>query len=232
MIPVSNLVQPLMLASVPLAEITPPTIASQPIGDWAKVHYRDRLFAKDEAIPARPGLLYLVEQGAIRLMGTTYTPAPFSRPLIPEGESEAVFLGFVRAGLPFELVARSPFHFQAYAHVDETKVIWLYWPDLELWPEIQQSVWAAFRYQHQRKLLWLSTLGQRRTIDRLVGVLTLLMEECGEPWQTGYRLPFPVTHAHLGSAIGSTRVTVTRLMGRLRGRGVIVMLDDNLIAMP
>lgn len=221
-----------MLAPVPLAEIALPTIASQPICDWAKAHYRDRLFAKDEPIPARPGLLYLVEQGAIRLMGMTQTQAPCSHARIPEEEPEEVFLGFVRAGLPFEFVARSPFNFHAYAHVDATKVIWLYWPDLERWPEIHQSVWAAFRYQHQRKLLWLSTLGQRRTIDRLVGVLTLLMEECGEPWQTGYRLPFPLTHAHLGSAIGSTRVTVTRLMGRLRERGVIVMLDDNLIAMP
>ncbi|TVQ58236.1 MAG: Crp/Fnr family transcriptional regulator [Spirulina sp. DLM2.Bin59] len=221
-----------MLAPVPLAEIAPPTIASQPICDWAKAHYRDRCFAKDEPIPARPGLLYLVERGAIRLMGMTQTPAPGSRPLSPAEQSEAVLLGFVRAGLPFEFVARSPFHFDAYAHVDGTQVIWLYWPDLELWPEIQQSIWAAFRYQHQRKLLWLSTLGQRRTIDRLVGILTLLMEECGEPWQGGYRLPFPLTHAHLGSAIGSTRVTVTRLMGRLRERGVIVISDDNLIGMP
>lgn len=57
----------------------------------------------------------------------------------------------------------------------------------------------AFRYQHQRKLLWLSALGQRRTIDRLLGFLTLLIEEYGEPAMSdtdpdvirGYCLPFP-----------------------------------------
>jgi CRP-like cAMP-binding protein len=98
----------------------------------------------------------------------------------------------------------------------------------------------AFRYQHQRKLLWLSALGQRRTIDRLLGFLTLLIEEYGEPAMSetdpdvirGYCLPFPLTHAQIGSAIGSTRVTVTRLMGKLRQRGLILTQGDNLICLP
>jgi CRP-like cAMP-binding protein len=75
-------------------------------------------------------------------------------------------------------------------------------------------------------------LGQRRTIDRLLGFLTLLIEEFGEPCQNGYCLPFPLTHAQIGSAIGSTRVTVTRLMGKLRQRGLIGTHGDNLICLP
>jgi CRP-like cAMP-binding protein len=90
----------------------------------------------------------------------------------------------------------------------------------------------AFRYQHQRKLLWLSTLGQRRTIDRLLGFLTLLIEEFGEPCDEGYCLPWALTHAQIGSAIGSTRVTVTRLMGKLRQRGLIRSYGDNLLCIP
>ncbi|NLQ06947.1 winged helix-turn-helix domain-containing protein, partial [Cylindrospermopsis raciborskii LB2897] len=39
----------------------------------------------------------------------------------------------------------------------------------------------------------------------------------------GYCLPFPLTHAQIGSAIGSTRVTVTRLMGKLRQRGLNIV---------
>jgi CRP-like cAMP-binding protein len=45
-------------------------------------------------------------------------------------------------------------------------------------------------------------------------------------------LPFPLTHAQIGSAIGSTRVTVTRLMGKLRQRGLIGIQGDNLIFLP
>jgi CRP-like cAMP-binding protein len=88
--------------------------------------------------------------------------------------------------------------------------------------------------------LWLSTLGQRRTIDRLFGFITLLIEEYGEyyvgPMGTeefrGYCLPWPLTHSQIGSAIGSTRVTVTRLMGKLRQQGLIYTQGDNLICLP
>jgi CRP-like cAMP-binding protein len=149
-------------------------------------------------------------------------------------------LGFVGAGQPFEIVAQSPFTLQAYAHVDQTAVLWMYWHDLDNWPHFRREVMDAFRYQHQRKLLWLSALGQRRTIDRLLGFLTLLIEEYGEPAMSetdpevirGYCLPFPLTHAQIGSAIGSTRVTVTRLMGKLRQRGLILTQGDNLICLP
>ena len=79
---------------------------------------------------------------------------------------EEAFLGFVGAGQPFEIVAQSPFTLQSYAHVDQTAVLWMYWHDLDNWPHFRREVMDAFRYQHQRKLLWLSALGQRRTIDR------------------------------------------------------------------
>ena len=36
----------------------------------------------------------------------------------------------------------------------------------------------------------------------------------------------------IGSAIGATRVTVTRLMGKLRQQGLIYTQDDNLICIP
>jgi CRP-like cAMP-binding protein len=153
---------------------------------------------------------------------------------------EEAFLGFVGLGQPFEIVAQSPFTLQAYAHVDQTSVVWMYWHDLDNWPHFRREVLDAFRHQHQRKLLWLSALGQRRTIDRLLGFLTLLVEEYGEPLVSeedpevlrGYCLPFPLTHAQIGSAIGSTRVTVTRLMGKLRQRGLLLTQEDNLICLP
>jgi CRP-like cAMP-binding protein len=145
---------------------------------------------------------------------------------------EDAFLGFVGAGYPFEIVAQSPFALQAYAHTEQTSVIWMYWHDLDNWPHFRKEVLDAFRYQHQRKLLWLSTLGQRRTIDRLLGFITLLVEEYGEPTEEGYCLPYPLTHAQIGSAIGSTRVTVTRLMGKLRQQGLILVEGDNLICLP
>ena len=40
----------------------------QDVFEWAKTHYRDRIFRKDEQIPTRPQLIYLVNQGAVRLV--------------------------------------------------------------------------------------------------------------------------------------------------------------------
>lgn len=213
-------------------EASRPFLTWQRIIDWSQEHYRVRSFAKDEKIPARPGLLYLVQRGAVRLVGSAQVNATSISARTVNVTPEEAFLGFVGAGQPFEIVAQSPFTLQSYAHVDQTSVLWMYWHDLDNWPHFRREVLDAFRYQHQRKLLWLSTLGQRRTIDRLLGFLTLLIEEFGEPSENGYCLPFPLTHAQIGSAIGSTRVTVTRLMGKLRQKGMICTQGDNLICIP
>lgn len=218
----------------PRPETARPFLTWQRILDWANEHYRCRTFSKDEKIPARPGLLYLVQRGAVRMVGVAQVSATH-RNLSSRAATatpEEAFLGFVGAGQPFEIVAQSPFTLHSYAHIDQTSVVWMYWHDLDNWPHFRREVLDAFRYQHQRKLLWLSTLGQRRTIDRLLGFLTLLIEEYGEPSENGYCLPWTLTHAQIGSAIGSTRVTVTRLMGKLRQRGLIYTQDDNLICLP
>jgi len=213
-----------------------PFLTWQRISDWAQKHYRSRTFTKDERIPVRTGLLYLVERGAVRLVSDAHIVASQRSQESPESLAEAAneeaFLGFVGAGQPFEIIAQSPFALQSYAHVDQTSVLWMYWHDLDNWPHFRREVLDAFRYQHQRKLLWLSTLGQRRTIDRLLGFLILLIEEFGQPYEEGYYLPWSLTHAQIGSAIGSTRVTVTRLMGKLRQRGLIRLYNDGLLAIP
>ena len=211
------------------SEETFSTSTWQNIIDWAQIHYRDRLFCRDEQIPTRPQLIYLVNRGVVRLVSRNE-----DRPEPSESEElqpEESFLGFVSAKKPFEIVAQSSFNICAYAHVDQTQVVWLYWEDLKNWPGFNQQLYEAFRYQHQRKLLWLSALGQRKTIDRLTSFLMLLLEEHGIAQEGICCLPYSLTHAQIGSAIGSTRVTVTRLMGKLRRQGIISVKNDNSICL-
>ena len=205
----------------------------QSIIDWAKIHYRDRIFSKDEQIPTRPQLIYLVNQGAVRLVSQAQNKRESEIAVESEeaelDQLEESFLGFVGAEKSFEIISQSSFSINAYAHVDQTHVAWLYWQDLENWPNFRQQLYEDFRYQHQRKLLWLSALGQRRTIDRLTSFLSLLVEEYGVEQGQNFCLPYTLTHAQIGSAIGSTRVTVTRLMGKLRRHGIISIRYDNSI---
>lgn len=217
------------------SETSEPFLIRQTIAEWGETHYRARLFSKDEAIPVRSGLLYLVSQGVVRVVGTNQS-------LIADEDLTATepnldfpqdnFLGFVGAGQPFEITSHSNFKVQAYAHWDQTQVIWLYWQDLDNWASFRQEVYASLRSQNQYRLLLLIALGQRKTIDRLLGFFRVIIEEYGEPCKEGYYLPYLLTHAQIGSAIGSTRVTVTRLMGKLRRQGLILIRNDSLICLP
>ena len=221
------------------------------VSDWAKARYRDRVFEKDQPIPTRQGLLYLVNKGVVRMIGSNKmlslshykgsSPPQAQFALLPktsnlqseiDEDSKDTFLGFIGAGQPFEIISDANYDLKAYAHIEDTEVIWLYWQDLDNWLDIRQQVYETFRYQHQRKLRWLSTLGQRRTMDRLRGFLALLIEEHGKPCREGYYLPYNLTHAQISSSIGSTRVTVTRLMGELRRQGKIKVLADNSLCIP
>ena len=121
-----------------------PLLSWQRIAEWAQTHYRDRFFSKDEQIPVRSGLLYLVNQGVVRLVGTNQSPVAdedesnFTAAESPPNFPQANFLGFVSSGQPFEIVARSDFQIRAYAHWEQTHVIWLYWQDLTNWQHFRQ----------------------------------------------------------------------------------------------
>lgn len=225
-----------MQFSEKMSEESSPALTWKDVISWAQTHYRDRIFDKDEQIPTRPQLIYLVNQGVIRLVSQNLNLPETSSKIKSEDleeweseQSESSFLGFIGVERPFEIVTQSSFTINAFAHVDQTHVAWLYWQDLANWPNFRQQVYEDFRYQHQRKLLWLSALGQRKTIDRLTSFLSLLVEEYGMEQNCYYCLPYTLTHAQIGSAIGSTRVTVTRLMGKLRRQGIISIQNDNSI---
>ncbi len=67
----------------------------------------------------------------------------------------------------------------------------------------------------------LAIKGQQRVEDRLQQLLLLLKQEIGQPVAEGTRLSVRITHQNLANAIGTTRVTVTRLLSKLQQQGVI-----------
>ena len=73
------------------------------------------------------------------------------------------------------------------------------------------------RYRQSQSLLGL--MGLRRVEERLRGFLELLASEYGQPCAQGLRLNVRLTHQELASALGTTRVTVTRVLGVLREEG-------------
>ena len=75
----------------------------------------------------------------------------------------------------------------------------------------------AARYRQAESLLAL--LGLRRVEDRLRGFLELLAQDYGQPCDDGLRLNMRLTHQEIASALSTTRVTVTHVLGLLRDEG-------------
>ncbi|MBJ7900066.1 MAG: helix-turn-helix domain-containing protein [Cyanobacteria bacterium RI_101] len=77
----------------------------------------------------------------------------------------------------------------------------------------------------QRETL-LSIAGLKRVDERLQALLKLLAQEMGQPVAEGIRLSARLTHQMMANAIGTTRVTVTRLLGELQSQGKISFDGD------
>ena len=132
----------------------PPFNNWQELYNWGRSHFRQRTFQKDQIIPTRPGLLYIVNQGAVRLMGL----ASFNEEnkLTEDEPIEEIFLGILGTNQPFEIVENSYSIIRVKAHVNQTSVIWLYWHELVDSLSIYIQVLELFRRQHQIQLVWMN----------------------------------------------------------------------------
>lgn len=69
--------------------------------------------------------------------------------------------------------------------------------------------------------MMIETLAHRDMGSRLVSFLLILCRDFGTPSQQGVQIDLKLSHQAIAEAIGSTRVTVTRLLGELRDEEMI-----------
>ena len=69
----------------------------------------------------------------------------------------------------------------------------------------------------------LSLLGLRRVEDRVRAFLELMAQDYGQPCDQGLRVGLRLTHQEIASALSTTRVTVTRVVGQLRDQGWLTL---------
>ena len=70
-------------------------------------------------------------------------------------------------------------------------------------------------------------LGLRRIEDRVRGFIDLMAQDYGMPCEDGLRLKLRLTHQDIASALSTTRVTVTRVLGLLREEGWLKFDDQH-----
>ena len=88
----------------------------------------------------------------------------------------------------------------------------------------------ANRLRHSESLL--TVLGLRRVEERLRGLLELLARDYGQPSELGLRLELRLTHQDLASALSTSRVTITRLLGTLCDQGWLQRVGRHQLVIP
>lgn len=102
--------------------------------------------------------------------------------------------------------------------------------DISRDPQLAKRLVAELSY-HLLKTEQMVTINSVKKIEtRLKGLLTLLRDEVGHPVEQGIRLTARFTHKNLADAIGTTRVTITRILGEWKNQNIIEFdLDRHLI---
>jgi len=103
---------------------------------------------------------------------------------------------------------------QLAAHTD-TRVRLKPWEQAVRAPEFAEQLRARL----QQMEAWAAIQARPYLDQRVLGLLSLLAEQFGEPHPEGTLVNVRLTHAQLASAASATRATITRTLGDLKTRG-------------
>ncbi|SMH28364.1 MULTISPECIES: global nitrogen regulator NtcA [Cyanophyceae] len=88
-------------------------------------------------------------------------------------------------------------------------------------PELAMLMLKGLSSRILQTEMMIETLAHRDMGSRLVSFLLILCRDFGVPTDEGIRIDLKLSHQAIAEAIGSTRVTVTRLLGELREQDMI-----------
>jgi len=91
------------------------------------------------------------------------------------------------------------------------------WRDVVATPQFVERLRARLHLMEA----WSAVQARQHADQRILGLLSLLAEQFGVSHDSGVLIDVRLTHAQLATAIGTTRSTVTRLLGDLRLRGAL-----------
>lgn len=162
-------------------------------------------YSNGQPIPLSHDEIWIVCRGVVQL-STLY----------PNGDEALLGLAgpSMPFGLPFTLI--NPYQATALSDVDLMR---LSVAEVDQSSTLAQGILRHLNRRLRQTEALLALVGHRRVRDRLCQLLLLLRQEIGQPVKEGDRLGVRLTHQHLANAIGTTRVTVTRLLGQLKEEG-------------
>ncbi len=175
-------------------------------------HKKALNYPKGKEIPLFKQDILLVQQGIVYI--STF-----------DDEGNSMLLALASSSMPFGL----PLTFvDPYIATALTNVSLLRFTasEIDQYFDLNRLILRGLDQRLQQSEAIQSVLGTRHIQERLYRFLLLLSREIGEPVADGMRITARLTHQQLASTIGTTRVTVTRILGKLQGNGKI-KFDSN-----
>lgn len=158
-------------------------------------------------IPMGDRKIYIVNRGLVqlntlhssgdeRILGLAYPHMPFGTPLTQIASYEAIALSNVL-------------------------LVQLEQDEIDKSPQFAQRLFGGVMRRLQQTEALLAIMGERRIENRLRSLLTFLSLEIGEVTERGIRLNVRLTHQQISDMIGTTRVSVTRLLNEFKKAGFL-----------
>jgi CRP-like cAMP-binding protein len=157
------------------------------------------------SVPLLRNHLWMVVRGMVKLGSLTE-------------QGDPLLLGLVGPDEPFGEPLSSQEVYEASTLVD-SDLLCLPLAELLEKPELALTLVQSLGSRCRQAESLLALLGLRLVEDRVRGFLELIAQDYGHPCAQGLRLPFRITHQDLASALSTTRVTVTRVIGQLKEEG-------------
>ena len=133
-------------------------------------------------------------------------------------QGDEVLLGLAGPNEPFGDPLSNTEAYQAITLM-ASDLLCLSWEEISASPHLAMTLLEGMAARYRQSEAWLGLLGLRPIEDRVRGFLELMAADHGQPCEQGLRLPLKLTHQEIASALSTTRVTVTRVLGQLREQG-------------
>ncbi len=175
------------------------------------------IYHKGKNIPLLDRDIFFVQQGIVQLSSF-------------DAEGNDILLGIVSSSMPFglPLTLVEPYHAIALSNVS---LIRFSIAEIEQYTDLNRLVLRGLDMRLRQSEAIQYILCSRHIKEKLYRFLVLLCREIGEPVTNGTRLKVRFTHQHLASTIGTTRVTITRMLQKFQLDGTIILDEKRHIVM-
>jgi CRP-like cAMP-binding protein len=182
--------------------------------DLLEANYQKRNLvhlAAGSVVPLLKNNLWLVVRGMVKLGAVSV-------------HGDELLLGLAGPNEPFGEPLSTVEAYEAVTLTD-CDLLCLTMAEVEQSPALATAMLEAIAVRYRQAEYMLSLLGLRRVEERVRGFLELLAQDYGQVCEDGLRLNLRLTHQEMASALSTTRVTVTRVIGLLRDEGWL-KIDD------